>query len=333
VAVFLAGWMTQREFRRRGLDPEQVYTIAAWCVPGGIIGARIYHVVTDWDRFSDDLASIPALWEGGLGMFGVIVGGATGAYIAARRTGIPFGTVFDSIAPGLIAAQAIGRFGNWFNQELFGRPTDLPWALEIDPGRRPARFAAEETFHPTFLYESLWNVLVCCVLLVIARRAWRRLRPGVIFACYLVGYSLGRFPIEGSASTRRTSGSGCASTSTCSPSCSWPPSPTSPGRCGVLPSSRRTRHRGGGGRRLAGPASPPRPSGGAGLDLAGDEQAQGGAAAGDASQVTVPPRAAARSQIPAVPGRGRRRPRCAACRSRCRPRSPRGRPRHAPPRR
>jgi prolipoprotein diacylglyceryl transferase len=197
VAVFLAGWMTQREFRRRGLDPEQVYTIAAWCVPGGIIGARIYHVVTDWDRFSDDLASIPALWEGGLGMFGVIVGGATGAYIAARRTGIPFGTVFDSIAPGLIAAQAIGRFGNWFNQELFGRPTDLPWALEIDPGRRPARFAAEETFHPTFLYESLWNVLVCCVLLVIARRAWRRLRPGVIFACYLVGYSLGRFPIEG----------------------------------------------------------------------------------------------------------------------------------------
>ena len=197
LAVLLAGWMTQREFRRRALDPEQVYTVAAWCVPGGIIGARLYHVITDWDRFSDDLASIPALWEGGLGMFGVIVGGATGALIAARRIGVPFGTVFDSIAPGLIAAQAIGRLGNWFNQELFGRPTDLPWALEIDPEHRPARYAAEETFHPTFLYESLWNVVVCVALLLIARRLWRRLRPGVVFACYLVGYSIGRFPIEG----------------------------------------------------------------------------------------------------------------------------------------
>ncbi len=197
LAVLLAGWMTQREFRRRRLDPEQVYTVAAWCVPGGIIGARIYHVVTDWGRFSDDLASIPALWEGGLGMPGVIVGGATGAYIGARRVGVPFATVFDAIAPGLIAAQAVGRWGNYFNQELFGRPTDLPWALEIDPEHRPARYAAEPTFHPTFLYESLWNVLVCAALLYVARRWWRRLRPGTIFALYLAGYSVGRFVIEG----------------------------------------------------------------------------------------------------------------------------------------
>ncbi len=194
----LAGWITQREFRRRGLDPDQVYTLAAWCVPGGIIGARLYHVITDWSRFADHPERIPQIWQGGLGMFGVIVGGAAGAAIAARRIGVPILTVFDCLAPGVIAAQVIGRWGNYFNQELFGRPTDLPWALEIDPDHRPARYAAEATFHPTFLYESLWNLgVVAALLLVVIPRLWRILRPGSIFAAYLVGYAVGRFLIEG----------------------------------------------------------------------------------------------------------------------------------------
>ena len=197
LGVLLAGVLTQRELRRRGRDGDVAYAIAAWCVPGGIIGARLYHVVTDWERFSGHPARIPQIWEGGLGLPGVILGGAIGAAIAARRVGLPVGTVFDCVAPGLIAAQALGRWGNYFNQELFGGPTDLPWGLEIDFANRPARFAGSATFHPTFLYESLWNLLVLAALYALIRRRFRLLRPGGVFAAYLVGYSLGRIWIEG----------------------------------------------------------------------------------------------------------------------------------------
>jgi phosphatidylglycerol---prolipoprotein diacylglyceryl transferase len=196
IGILLAGYLAMRELRRRGHDPEVAYQIASWCVPGGIIGARLYHVATDWDRFFGHLAKIPALWEGGLGLPGVIAGGALGAAIGARRAGVPVLVAFDCIAPGLVAAQALGRFGNYFNQELFGGPTSLPWGLEIDPAHRPARYAADPTFHPTFLYESVWNLIVCLVLLQLSRRMWSRLVPGTIFAAYLALYSPVRALLE-----------------------------------------------------------------------------------------------------------------------------------------
>jgi prolipoprotein diacylglyceryl transferase len=195
--VLLAGWIAKRELHRRGYPSDRVYTVAYWCVPAGIIGARLYHVATDWDRFSGHLARIPLVWQGGLGLPGVIVGGAIGAYIGARRAHVPPLVMFDCIAPGLIAAQALGRWGNYFNQELFGGPTSLPWGLEIAPANRPARYANSPTFHPTFLYESIWDLLVLLALFWLIRRMWQRLPPGAIFAAYLAGYSFGRFWIEG----------------------------------------------------------------------------------------------------------------------------------------
>jgi prolipoprotein diacylglyceryl transferase len=196
IGILFAGFIAMRELRRRGRDPDLAYQIASWCVPGGIVGARLYHVATDWDRFSGHLAKIPALWEGGLGLPGVIAGGALGAALGARRAGVPVLVAFDCIAPGLIAAQALGRFGNYFNQELFGGPTSLPWALEIDPAHRPAQYAADPTFHPTFLYESVWNLLVCALLLQLSRRASSRLVPGTVFAAYLALYSPVRALLE-----------------------------------------------------------------------------------------------------------------------------------------
>jgi prolipoprotein diacylglyceryl transferase len=196
LGVVLAGAMARRELARRSLDPERVYTIATWCVPGGVIGARLYHVATDWERFSGHLERLPRLWEGGLGLPGVLIGGTLGAAIGARRARLPALVVFDCLAPGLVAAQALGRFGNYFNQELFGRPTSLPWGLEIAPANRPPQYADATTFHPTFLYESLWDLAICLVLLVLVRRYWRRLANGWVFATYLTLYSFGRFLIE-----------------------------------------------------------------------------------------------------------------------------------------
>jgi prolipoprotein diacylglyceryl transferase len=197
LGVVLAIWIARREMARRGYDPELAYPIAAWTVPGGIIGARVYHVITDWSRFEDDLGLIPQLWEGGLGMPGVIVGGALGAAIGARRAGLPVLTMFDCIIPGVLAAQVLGRWGNYFNQELFGGPTDLPWGLEVDERYRPDAYADSETFHPTFLYESVANLILLGLLYVLIRRYWRRLEPGAIFAAYLAGYGFIRFWVEG----------------------------------------------------------------------------------------------------------------------------------------
>jgi phosphatidylglycerol---prolipoprotein diacylglyceryl transferase len=197
IGILLAGWIVKRELIRRGLDGEAVYTIAMWCVPFGVVGARLYHIATDWGRFSSHLDRLLQIWQGGLGLPGVIAGGALGAWIGARRVGIRPLVVFDAIAPGLIAAQALGRWGNYFNQELFGGPTSLPWALEISPSHRPAGYAQYTTFHPTFLYESLWDALVFVALLVLIRRWWRWLPAGGVFAAYLAGYSFGRFWIEG----------------------------------------------------------------------------------------------------------------------------------------
>jgi prolipoprotein diacylglyceryl transferase len=197
IGIALAIWIARGEFRRRGWNPDKAFDIAFWAIPGGVIGARLYHVATAWQRFEDDPVGILRITEGGLGMPGVIVGGALGAWIGARRAGLPPLGVFDAVAPGLILAQALGRWGNWFNQEVFGGPTDLPWALAIDPANRPAGYEQFAAFHPTFLYESLWNLGVfAALMLIVIPRLWDRARPGTIFAAYLVLYGIGRIWVE-----------------------------------------------------------------------------------------------------------------------------------------
>jgi prolipoprotein diacylglyceryl transferase len=161
----------------------------------GIIGARLYHVATDWERFSDNLGAIPKIWEGGLGIPGGLLFGVFAGMWQAKRKGIPPLVVLTCAAPAIPLAQAIGRWGNWFNQELFGRATDLPWALEIDDEHLPAGYESGTTFHPTFLYESLWNFALVGLLLWIDRRF--RMGPGRLFAVYLMGYGAGRFWVEG----------------------------------------------------------------------------------------------------------------------------------------
>ncbi len=183
---------------RRGGPPGLVESIAWWALPAGLVGARLYHVVTDWNRgdpsFADEPLRIVKIWEGGLGIWGgVALGTAVGCIVAARRGARPL-RLLDVAAPAIPLAQAIGRFGNWFNQELFGRPTELPWALRIDADNRPLGYELDETFHPTFLYEALWCVFIAGLLLLLERR--KRLKPGQLFALYAFLYTIGRGAIE-----------------------------------------------------------------------------------------------------------------------------------------
>jgi len=194
LGVIAAVSIARRRWSARGNDPDDITTIATWSVPAGLVGARLYHVVTDLDRFRGDWVDVFAIWKGGLGIpGGLLVGAVTGA-IVARRRGISVPDVLDAVAPAIPVAQAIGRLGNWFNQELFGRPTDLPWGLEIDPEHRPDEFLQQPTFHPTFLYEGLWNLSLALLLVVLSRR--RALRPGQLFTLYVGGYALGRLWVE-----------------------------------------------------------------------------------------------------------------------------------------
>lgn len=198
MAGIIAGVLLGRaRWKARGGNPETVEAVAIAAVPLGIIGARIYHVVSDyqlyfgpgknpWDAF--------AIWNGGLGIWGAIPLGGLGVWLVCRRRGVRFWALADALAPGIILAQGVGRLGNWFNQELFGRPTELPWALAIDPAHRPPGYEQFASFHPTFLYELLWNVGVCLVLLWADRRF--RLGRGKVFALYVVLYTAGRFWIE-----------------------------------------------------------------------------------------------------------------------------------------
>lgn len=196
LGVIAAVWLFGRRLEQRHFGtPDDASAIALWAVGAGLVGARLYHVATDWHRFSDDLARIPALWEGGLGIPGGLLAGIGVGLYVSRRRGIPLGVAATCAAPAIPLAQAIGRWGNWFNQELFGRPTGLPWALEVDPPYVPTRFPVDTTFHPTFLYESLWTLALAGVLLLIDRRV--RLGPGRLMGVYLLGYGLGRFWIEG----------------------------------------------------------------------------------------------------------------------------------------
>ncbi|HEX6076233.1 MAG TPA: prolipoprotein diacylglyceryl transferase [Micromonosporaceae bacterium] len=195
--IFVAVWIAERRLRRRGAPPGTVVDIAVWAVPFGIIGARIYHVATDAQLyFGPDRDPIEAvkIWHGGLGIPGALLAGALGAWIACRRRGIPLSMVADAVAPALPVAQAIGRLGNWFNQELYGRPTSLPWGLEIDLAHRESGYENFDTFHPTFLYEALWNLGGAALILWLDKRF--RLGRGRAFALYVIWYGTGRFWVE-----------------------------------------------------------------------------------------------------------------------------------------
>ena len=195
LGVLAAVWIARRRWAARGGDPDDISRLAGWSVLAGLIGARLYHVITDHDRYEGRWLHAFAVWEGGLGIpGGLIAGVGVGAYIAHRR-GLPVAELLDVVAPALPVAQAIGRLGNWFNQELFGRATDLPWGLEIDADHRPAGYLDIETFHPTFLYEALWN-LALAGLLVWWERRHPGGRPGRLFALYVAGYALGRAWVE-----------------------------------------------------------------------------------------------------------------------------------------
>jgi phosphatidylglycerol:prolipoprotein diacylglycerol transferase len=190
-------WLTSRELARKGYDPALALDALFFTVPLGFIGARAYHVATDYELYAGDpFPGVFAVWNGGLGIYGAVIGGFIGVLIFARVRGISPLVFADAAAPGLILAQAIGRWGNYFNQELFGRPSNLPWAIEIAPENRPANFADATAFHPTFLYESIWNLLVCLALLWIARRFADRLKNGDILLLYVSLYSVGRFFVE-----------------------------------------------------------------------------------------------------------------------------------------
>lgn len=194
IGVIAAVALAQRRWQDRGGDPGDISALATWAVPAGVIGARIYHVATDPELFRGRWLHAFAIWEGGLGIPGGIAAGVLTGVFVARRRGLPVPALLDVVAPALPLAQAIGRWGNWFNQELFGRPTSLPWALRVDAAHRPAEYGQLATFHPTFLYESLWNLALVAALLWLDRR--RTLRVGRLFALYVGGYALGRLWVE-----------------------------------------------------------------------------------------------------------------------------------------
>jgi prolipoprotein diacylglyceryl transferase len=195
--IAVAVWMTERRYRARGGPPGTVLDVTYWAVPFGIVGGRIYHVISSPDAYfgpdGDPWAAF-AIWNGGLGIWGAIALGAVGAAIALRRRGLRLAPFADAVAPALLVAQAIGRLGNWFNQELFGAPTTLPWGLEIDSAHRPPGYAPGTLFHPTFLYEMVWNLAAAAVLIWLDRRF--RLRHGRTFWGYVLLYTAGRLWIE-----------------------------------------------------------------------------------------------------------------------------------------
>jgi prolipoprotein diacylglyceryl transferase len=193
LGVMAAVWLSQKRWQAAGGDPDDISRLAMWAVPAGLIGARLYHVITDW-RFSDGWAAPFKIWEGGLGIPGGIAAGVLVGIWYVRRQGWDLPTMLDAVVPALPLAQAIGRLGNWFNQELFGGPTDLPWALEIDPQHRPPEYIDQPTFHPTFLYEALWNLALVGVLIWLGRSG--RLRKGALLAVYVFGYLVARLWLE-----------------------------------------------------------------------------------------------------------------------------------------
>lgn len=194
VGVLVAVWIAQGRYARRGGDPEALTAIAMWAVPMGLVGARLYHVITDYQRFQGRWWRVIEVWEGGLGIPGGLLAGVITGVVVARRRGLDVPTLLDVVAPAIAIAQAIGRLGNWFNQELYGRASDLPWAVRIDPAHRPDGLEHVATYHPTFLYEALWNVALAALLVRLDRTG--RLRRGQLFVLYVAGYALGRLWVE-----------------------------------------------------------------------------------------------------------------------------------------
>ena len=194
LGVLAAVALFGKRLAQRGYSTDHATGMAMWAVPAGLVGARAYHVITDWKSFRGNWGEAFEIWQGGLGILGGVIAGFCAALVYARKHDVPLAVLLGAGAPALPLAQAIGRWGNWFNQELFGRPSDLPWALEIDTEYRPSNYVGDETFHPTFFYESLWNLGLLALLLRIDKS--RRLKPFGLFAGYLAGYSVGRLWIE-----------------------------------------------------------------------------------------------------------------------------------------
>ena len=183
--------LTGIRYVRRGGDWDTVLRVAVWGVAAGIVGARAYHVLTSWDEVPDEWWGPFAVWKGGLGVWGGIALGCVVGAIVAKRSGANVPVLADCTAPGLLLAQGIGRIGNWWNQELYGKPTDEPWGLEIDPQHRVQGYEQYDTFHPTFLYELIYDSVMVVVLLLVDR--FFRIRPPALFALYVSFYTFGRF--------------------------------------------------------------------------------------------------------------------------------------------
>ena len=196
LGVVAAVWLFKKRLLERGVGhPDDASSIAMTAVPIGSVGARAYHVITDWERFQGNWFDVVKIWEGGLGIWGGMFVGVIVGILVARKRKLEIAVGLTCVAPGLALAQSIGRWGNWFNQELFGKPTTLPWALEISAAKaKSAGFEAGTTFHPTFLYESLGCLLICVALIKIDKR-WRP-QNGRLFAMYVASYTFLRFFVE-----------------------------------------------------------------------------------------------------------------------------------------
>jgi phosphatidylglycerol:prolipoprotein diacylglycerol transferase len=194
-AIVVGLWLGHREARKQNLPADDIISAGQWAILAGLLGARAYEVIFNWDYYGRFPSKILAVWEGGLAMHGgLIVGPLVGALLA-KRWHVPILRALDVAAPSAVLGQAIGRWGNFFNEEAFGAPTDLPWKLYISPGHRPPGFTRFDFFHPTFLYESLWDLAVFLVLVLWLRGRFSR-QPGALFFAYIGLYSIGRFLIE-----------------------------------------------------------------------------------------------------------------------------------------
>ena len=187
VGITCAILITRRLWREKGGDPDIVYTVAIWGVPAGILGGRLYHDITSWNEVPHNWWGWIAIWQGGLGIWGGIAGGVAGGLVPLIKHRVDIWRFFDAAAPGLLVAQAVGRVGNYFNQELFGGPTKLPWGLQISLEHRPAGYLGYSTFQPTFLYELIWDLALAATLVWLIHHT--RIRAPGIFALYVTGYS------------------------------------------------------------------------------------------------------------------------------------------------